>query len=173
MTQAVAINLIKDAIPPSPQPQSWVDLGCGTGVFTNALANLLPSESQIFAVDAQSQNFPNTMGNNVSIDFIKSDFEKSDFDFTNLDGILMANSLHFIKDKTALIARLEKYLNENKKFIIVEYDTKIANQWVPFPVCFSDLKALFMQYNYTKIEKISEQKSIFGQGNLYAANIQF
>lgn len=166
-----AINLIKPAIPISNEPQIWADLGCRTGVFTNALANLLPIGSLIFAIDAQSQNLQKTMGN-VSIDFIKADFEKSDFEFSDLDGILMANSLHFVKDKSSLIHRLEKYLSQNKKIVIVEYDTKSANQWVSFPICFSDLKTLFMNHQFNEIEKIGEQKSIFGQGDLYVANIQ-
>jgi predicted RNA methylase len=33
------------------RPQSWCDLGCGSGTFTTALAQLLASGSMIHAVD--------------------------------------------------------------------------------------------------------------------------
>lgn len=159
MKKQEAINLIEKAIPHSDKPQIWADLGCGSGTFTNALAHLLPSGSHIYAVDGQSQNFPKVIGNNISVDFIKADFEKFDFNFSNLDGILMTNSLHYIKDKRLLINRLGEYLSENKKFVIVEYDTTVSNQWVPYPINFLKLKELFIELGYSKIIKLNEQQS--------------
>ncbi|REC77639.1 methyltransferase type 11 [Chryseobacterium elymi] len=163
--------MIGKAVRQSDKPQTWADLGCGDGTFTNALAHLLPDGSHIYAVDSQSQNFSKSLGNNVSVNFIKADFEKFDFDFSNLDGILMANSLHYIKDKGPLINRLEKYLSADKKFVIIEYDTDIANQWVPYPILFFKLKELFTNLGYSKIIKVNEQQSIFGQGSIYSATI--
>ncbi|MGN7756769.1 class I SAM-dependent methyltransferase [Chryseobacterium sp. 22532] len=171
MKQKEAIHLIEKSILNSNKPQVWADLGCGSGTFTSALAHLLPNGSHIYAVDNQSQNFPKSLGNNVSVDFIKADFGDSDFNFSNLNGILMANSLHYIKDKVLLINRLEKYLSADKKFVIIEYDTAIANQWVPYPIHFLKLKELFTNLGYLKIIKLGEQQSIFGQGSLYSATI--
>ena len=172
MEQQEAIDLIGKAIPQRASPQLWADLGCGRGTFTGALAHLLPKGSHIYAIDAQSQNLSKDIGDNVFIDFIKADFEIFDFDFSNLDGILMANALHYIKNKQLLIHRLEKYLSADKKFIIVEYDTQIANQWVPYPIGFTNLKELFTALGYSKISKVGEQRSIYGKGNLYAAAIE-
>lgn len=171
MKQDEAINLIKKAIPYSDKAQVWADLGCGQGTFTNALARLLPNGSHIYAIDNQPQNFHKVIENNVSIDFIKADFERFDFNFSNLDGILMTNSLHYVKDKRLLINRLEKYLSENKKFVIVEYDTTDSNPWVPYPINFFRLKELFIELGYSKIIKLDERQSIFGHGNLYSAII--
>ena len=171
MKQQEAVNLIEKAIQYSDKPQIWADLGCGDGTFTHALAHLLPNGSHIYAIDAQAQNFPKVIGDHVSIDFIKADFEIFDFDFSNLDGILMTNSLHCVKDKRLLINRLNEYLSENKKFVIVEYNTTASNQWVPYPVNFLKLKELFIELGYSKIIKLDERHSIFGQGNLYSAAI--
>ncbi|WP_051884942.1 class I SAM-dependent methyltransferase [Chryseobacterium luteum] len=171
MTGKEAINLIKKAIPESAKLQQWADLGCGSGTFTNALAHLLPNGSHIYAVDNQFQNLPKIMHNKVSIDFLKADFKNFDFSFSNLDGILMANSLHYIEDKESLIRKLENYLSADKKFLIIEYDTEVANQWVPFPVSFQKLKELFIQFENMEVKKITERESVFGQGNLYAAVI--
>ena len=37
-------------------PQTWLDLGCGSGIFTLALAELLPFGSTIVCVDKEEQN---------------------------------------------------------------------------------------------------------------------
>lgn len=41
------------------QSQIWADLGCGDGVFTKLLAEILPSKSEIIAIDQ-----PSTIGLN-------------------------------------------------------------------------------------------------------------
>lgn len=174
MTPEEAISLIKEAVPESDKPQRWADLGCGNGVFTNALANLLPEGSYIYAVDNTLQHLPTVMGNHgVGVEFIKADFEKAAFNFSDLDGILMANSLHYCKDKRSVLQKLDEYLSADKRFLIVEYDTAIANQWVPYPVDFAGLKDLFAQFDTREIRKIAERRFIFGQGNLYTAIISF
>jgi ubiquinone/menaquinone biosynthesis C-methylase UbiE len=167
LKQEIAISLIKKAITNRGQPQIWVDLGRGSGTFTKALAQILPSGSLIYAIDALTQKFPAIMGNNVTIEFIKADFESCTFNFFDIDGILMANSLHYVKDNPALINRLEKYLTIDRKYVIIEYETSNANQWVPFPISFNQLQELFNQFDRRKIVKVATQKSIYGQGDLY------
>jgi len=172
MTNSEAVELITNGIEKTNKPQRWADLGCGSGTFTKALANILPTGSHIFAVDKNRQSLEKTMGNDVSIHFLKADFEKDDLDLSNLDGILLANSLHYVKGKKALIHRLGKYLSSNKTFLIVEYDTLSANQWVPYPIDFLRLKELFSGVDYQTITRLSERRSVFGQGNIYAASIR-
>ncbi|WP_138480604.1 class I SAM-dependent methyltransferase [Dyadobacter bucti] len=171
MTIKEAVALISKGVYGAGKPQKWVDLGCGSGTFTRALADILPYESQILAVDQSIQHLEKTMGNSVSVDFLHADFERTDLGLLNLDGILLANSLHYVKDKKALVSRLEKYLSTDKRFLIVEYDSLSANQWVPYPIDFIRLKELFTQLNYNKVVKLSEQKSVYGRGNIYAASI--
>lgn len=172
MTRNEAISFITNAVPHAYRPQRWADLGCGSGTFTDALAYLLPSGSHIYAVDNEVQNLPTTMGNDVSVEFVKMDFEKSEFKFSNFDGVLMANSLHFVKDKLGLFKQLEGCFSSGKKFVIIEYDTNIPNLWVPYPLSFNDLKALFTLIQHHEIVKVAERQSRFGGGNMYAALIQ-
>lgn len=108
------------------------------------------------------------MGNQVSVNFQQANFEKDQLDLNDLNGILMANSFHFIQDKIKLISKLETYFSQKKQFLIVEYETEISNQWVPFPINFRKLKTLFHELNYHSVEKINERKSAFG-GNMYVA----
>lgn len=46
-----AVNLIGDNSIYQPANAVWADLGCGSGLFSYALANILPPGSTIYAVD--------------------------------------------------------------------------------------------------------------------------
>jgi trans-aconitate methyltransferase len=165
MKQADAIALISKGIE-TGAPQRWADLGCGSGTFTAALLHLLPAGSQIEAIDRQRQQL------NIQVGFTMANFETDDLKLTALDGILMANSLHYIRDKKKLIAKLETYFSGDPSFLIVEYDTDSANPWVPYPLSFSSLTGLFNDLVYDQITKLGEQPSAYHRAKIYAALIQ-
>lgn len=158
--------------PDQTQPQNWADLGCGDGFFTEVLATKLPAGSKIYAVDKSAQKLKSTVGNNVKIEFIKADFSAEELPLQNLDGILMANSFHYIKDKSKLFNQLKKYLTIQGMLLIIEYDTLRANRWVPYPIDMATLRQLFTQNGFTNITKIGEQNSIYRSGKMYACTIQ-
>ena len=152
------------------KPEIWADLGSGSGTFTYALAEKLSNGSEIIAIDRNNQMLLRSH-HQVEIDFIKADFENEDLNISPFDGIILANALHFVKDKISLIQKLEEYFEKgNEKWIIIEYDNSIPNQWEPFPIPFDELKSLFEQLGYSKIEKIGERKSVFGV-TMYSAFI--
>jgi len=152
-------------------PQHWADLGCGDGTFTYALAHLLAPGSSIIAVDSLPQRLNKTVENNVSIQFQQSDISLESFSLPRLDGILMANSLHYIQQKESLVKRLERCFNTEKQFLIVEYESDTPNRWVPFPITFGKLNALFDSLGYGAVTKVNERPSSFG-GTMYAALIR-
>ena len=117
-----AYNLIKNANIDITHPTRWADLGCGTGIFTRALAELLFDKSHIYAIDKAPQNFLLEVNNKITIEFIQAGFKIDDLPFSNLNGIFMANSLHFIKNKKALFQKFQPYFSGNGNFIILEYD---------------------------------------------------
>jgi ubiquinone/menaquinone biosynthesis C-methylase UbiE len=119
----------------------WADLGCGTGSFTIALAGLLLKKSLVYAVDKNKAALNKMLDEykDVIIKKIQGDFTEIKLP-ENLDGILMANSLHYVSDKHAFIKKIQTHLIEQKLFLIVEYDTDIPNQWIPYPVSLNSLK---------------------------------
>lgn len=151
-----------------PAQQCWVDLGCGSGAFTRALAAILPPQSQIIAIDKAMQAIAPLMENRVTISFQQADMVQDKLPVHNLNGILMANSLHYVRDKNAFIRKLEPAFAAQKQWLIVEYDTESANQWVPFPLSFENLRAMFTALGYRRVEKINTRPSMYG-GTMYAA----
>jgi len=169
-----AITLIRDGFPAQKQGKAvWADLGCGTGLFTQALARLLPPESITYAIDKSSvafSTFAHPAG--ITIQRMQLDFTKEAGGLSDLDGILMANSLHYVRDKTSFIGMWQKRLKPDASFVIVEYDTEKANSWVPFPVSFRSLKTVFEPAGYTQIIKTGSMRSRYQSGGLYAALIR-
>jgi ubiquinone/menaquinone biosynthesis C-methylase UbiE len=151
-------------------PQLWLDLGAGTGLFTLALTNYLPATSKIIAVDTNAKSLkqiPATI-NTVSIETRVTNFIDDALDVKEADGILMANSLHYVKDKTSFLSRLIPVLKTNGCFLLVEYDRTKANQWVPYPLTISDAKLLFKKAGYVNFELLNKKSSAYG-GEMYAA----
>jgi ubiquinone/menaquinone biosynthesis C-methylase UbiE len=118
---------------------TWADLGCGDGIFTAALCTLLRIGSEIYAVDknrlaleALVRNFAESYPE-ASLHPILADFRRS-LSLPILDGLLMANSLHFVKRKRLALDRLAKLLKPGGRLIVVEYNTSRGNMAVPHPV---------------------------------------
>ena len=168
-----AIDLIKNDSISNTQPEVWADLGCGSGMFTNALANLLPSDSKIFAVDKNKSQL-----NKISDAIANAEINKMYGDFSrvklpeNLDGILMANSLHYVKDKNSFINDVKNNLKSSGWFLIVEYDMDTSNPWVPYPISYKSLRNFFRTMDYISINKINEMHSRFRSANIYSAIVR-
>jgi ubiquinone/menaquinone biosynthesis C-methylase UbiE len=119
---------------------TWADVGSGTGAFTLALADLLGPSGHMVSIDrdasaletqarAFAARFPA-----VTVRYVVADFT-GPLDLPPLDGLVMANSLHFVKRDTQVevIRRLAAALGPGGRFVVVEYDTDRGNQWVPHP----------------------------------------
>ena len=165
-----ASQLIKGAFESTTSPEVWADLGSGTGLFTRAMAHLLPPESTLFAIDRRKRDLdqiPNFIGGAI-IATQRKNFIKDPLPI-NLDGILMANSLHYVRKKEVFIEKLKRSLKTSGKLLIIEYDTQRANPWVPFPIQYSKLNALLQQHGFQSVEKIGTYQSLYGNGEMYAA----
>ena len=173
MTVEEAKTLIGSADYASPIPHSWADLGCGSGLFSRALAELLPIDSHILCLDKDRQNWDSLNVQRVHLEFRQVNFLQETIPGSGLDGILMANSLHYVSDKRKFIQKLRANLCAKGQFLIVEYDTERSNPWVPYPISFPKLQELFSSLGFTKIKKIGERRSSYGPNLMYAAEIKF
>lgn len=171
MHLAEALALLAPAGWDRNAPARWADLGCGEGLFTEALARLLPRQSVVHAVDTYAAamfKVPKVPDRYLSR--VVADFTQFPWMFApGLDGLLMANSLHYVRDKRAFLEQATPYLAPAGRFLLVEYDTRAANPWVPYPLPFADLAPLFASVDFPTVRRLGEQPSRFRNGNLYTA----
>jgi len=167
---AAAAAPASPATPANPStPLRWADLGCGTGLFTEALAHFLPAASTIYGLDLHPALHHDRV-NDVSLIPVHSDFINIPLPLDNLDGILMANSLHYVKDKPQLLQQLKTHLRPHSPLLIVEYDTdRPVATWVPWPISYTNLQPLLAEAGWPHIQKLGERPSAYGRSNIYAA----
>ncbi len=127
MNHADLVALIKDGV--GERGGRWADLGAGEGNFTRALSDLLGPEAHITAVDKDAGALRAIGGN---IETRVADFTKP-LDLHDLDGIVMANSLHFVRDKQPVLEAVQQMLRPGGRLIVVEYGADRGNPWVPHP----------------------------------------
>jgi hypothetical protein len=162
-----ATALIRTPMIEWTRPQFWCDLGCGTGTFTIALARSLASGSTIHAVDLDHEALETIPDQyrGVAIRKVLGDLRSSSLRLPSVNGILLANSLHFIQDQHLFLTRL---LSVTDCFLIVEYERSKPSPWVPYPVGFERLFQLFGETGVTRVEKLATRRSRFG-GTMYSA----
>lgn len=167
MKSSEAAALIYTSLIEWQHPQSWCDLGSGSGTFTKALAELLAPGSTIYAVDYDwraLKEIPDSH-HGVEIRKIAADLDSSSLRLPSVDGILLANTLHFIREQQAFLGRL---LSATDRFVIVEYERSKPNRWGPYPVAFERLRQILTGVGVTRVEKLATRPSLFG-GTMYSA----
>ena len=162
------VNLLKPAeLKPGG---SWADLGAGSGAFTFATRELTGSTASIYAVDKDraslnelQQAYHARFGDSKNLNLIVGDFSLS-LNLPILDGIVMANSLHFFKDKEKILRHVSSYLKPNGLLLIVEYNVDSGNIWVPYPFTFTTFRRLVANTGFSEPRLLAEAPSRFLNG---------
>jgi SAM-dependent methyltransferase len=166
------VGLLRGAVEPGG---TWADIGAGTGAFTLALADLLGPGAQIVAVDrdrgalsanaeAVAARFPGIEMRTLAADFMR------DLVLPSLDGIVMANSLHFVAPdrQTGVVAALSSHLRVGGAFVVVEYDADRGNPWVPHPFRYDTWVTMAAGAGLTAPRRLARVPSRF-LGGIYSA----
>lgn len=150
----------------------WLELGAGDGEFTLALADLLRA-GEITALDRDRwalpdlerrvlDAFPATVLHTVVTDFTET------LPAGPFDGILAANSLHFVGDVAPVLDALRERLTPDGRLVVVEYDADRGNPWVPFPISLARWSTLATAAGFTPPRLIHRVPSRF-LGSIYGA----
>lgn len=169
MEHADHVDLIRDAIVPGV----WAELGSGSGAFTLALADLLGQDARIVSVDrdggalrrqreTMEARFPTAL-----VDYVHEDFTRA-LDLHALEGIVMANSLHFVRRKEPVLELVHGYLKPGGRLVLVEYDADRGNLWVPHPLSFASWERVAAASGFIGTRLLARRPSRY-LGAIYSA----
>jgi tRNA A58 N-methylase Trm61 len=146
----------------------WADFGSGTGAFTLALADLIGPAGVIYSIEqersalAQQQRSMQARFPNSIVHYRLADFTRPIRDSVPpLDGIVMANALHFHRHKEPIVQLLKSYLRPQARFILVEYNIEQGNSAVPYPVSFRQWEDLAQRCGFDRTRLLMTRPSRF------------
>ena len=173
MDHADHVNLLRPAeITPGG---IWADFGAGSGAFTLALRELVGPHANIYAVDKDQREFRELershrekFSTSQNVHTVRADFSGA-LSLPPLDGIVMANSLHFFKDKEKVLRHVRSFLKLNGMLLLVEYNVDSGNMWVPYPLSFETYRALAPRAGFSEPLLLGTAPSRFLKGFYSAA----
>jgi SAM-dependent methyltransferase len=165
-----AVSLIEAAVP--RDTATWADVGAGDGTFTRALVELLGPGARIYAVDRDARALASlrrwAARAGATVIPVEADFTRPLELPELLDGLLVANALHFARDADVVLARLAALVRPGGRVVIVEYDRRGASRWVPYPIWRDRLPALAANAGLSPPRVTATRPSAFG-GIIYVA----
>jgi SAM-dependent methyltransferase len=171
VNQSDLVALLRDGVP--ERDGRWADLGAGEGAFTLALAELIGPRAHITAVDRDGRVMRDLAGEmgkrypGVAIEVKTADFTRP-LELGDLDGIVMANSLHFVREKGPVLESVRAMLRPGGRLIVVEYGTDHGNPWVPHPFSYErwELMAARAGFVRTRLLRTIPSRHL---GSMYSA----
>jgi ubiquinone/menaquinone biosynthesis C-methylase UbiE len=142
-------------------------MGAGSGTFTRALVELLAPESRVLAVDRDAAPLAR-LKRVPGVTTITADFAEHFQPPEPLDGMLFANSLHFVENQPAVLARLAAWLRPTGRVVVIEYDGRGPSRWVPHPLPAAHWPELAQAAGLRDPAIRARRRSAFG-GDLYVA----
>lgn len=146
---------------------TWADFGAGSGAFTLALRELVGPHAEIYAVDKDQRALRElekvhrekfTTSQNTHI--VRADFSGM-LSLPPLDGIVMANSLHYFKDREKIVRHVRSFLKLNGALLLVEYNVDSGNLWVPYPLSFETFCTLASRAGFSEPQFLAKVPSRF------------
>jgi len=159
------VNLLQPAN--LTQDGTYADFGAGSGAFTLALRELVGPEATIYAVDKDRASlnqldsaYRSRFNTSRNLILLPNDFSRP-LDLPPLDGIVMANSLHFFKDKQKIMQHVREFLKPNGALLLVEYNVDKGNMWVPYPLTFETYRTLAPRAGFSEPRLLAKAPSRF------------
>lgn len=159
------VNLMRPAN--LPQGGTYADFGAGNGAFTLALRELVGLDAIIVAVDKDKSALRELENSHRSrfrtsqnLILLPGDFSRL-LDLPPLDGIVMANSLHFFKDRESILRRVHGFLKPGGTLLLVEYNVDSGNLWVPHPFSFETFQTLAPRAGFSEPRLLAKIPSRF------------
>jgi SAM-dependent methyltransferase len=108
------------------------------------------------------KRFPST-----ALEIVVADFTRP-LELTALDGIVMANSLHFVRNKRPVLESVRGMLRPGGALVVVEYGADRGNPWVPHPFSYPTWERLAAEAGFERTRRLETIPSRF-LNTLYSA----
>jgi len=103
----------------------------------------------------------------TTVHYLAADFTRR-LDLPPLDGVVMANSLHFQRDKLGVLRLVQGYLRPAGRLLLVEYNADQGNPWVPYPLSYPTWESLAARAGFAQTRLLATTPSSFLR-EIYAA----
>ncbi len=104
-----------------PELGELVELGCGTGVFTETI---VPKTKRMFATDLSDSLLAvarTRIGDHPKVTIQKEDCMATSFPSETLDSVFMANLIHIVESPSTLLKECHRILREGGTLVIVTF----------------------------------------------------
>ena len=167
MSPSQCHSLLAPAI--TSKSASWADIGAGTGTFTLVLRELLTAGT-IYAVDKNPHMlWKLPLDGPVPIRVVEGDFNRA-LDIPPVDGILMANTLHYAEDPVAVLQNVLQYLKPDGAFVLIEYETDTPlHPWIPYPIPFDRFGEIAHSCGLTPPVELARVPTQYGHQHIYSS----
>ena len=168
MRHEEAVALLRGGV--SGSGGAWADLGAGSGTFTRALAELLGPDGTVHALDRDARAIVSRAERPglARIEPRQGDFTRP-LPFRDLDGILMANALHFVADHEPVLRQVLEAVRDGGVFLLVEYDLERGTPWIPHPISRTRFDELAGAVGLRDVGEVGRTPSRYGARDIYAA----
>ena len=112
-----------------PELGELVELGCGTGIFTQTI---VPKTKSMFATDLSDSLLAVTrkrIGDHPKVKIQKENCMETSFPSQTLDSVFMANLIHVIESPSTLLKECHRILREGGTLVIVTFTDHGMKLW--------------------------------------------
>ena len=94
-------------------------------------------------------------------------------DLPELDGVVIANALHYVpyEHQASVLAGIASRVKAGGTMVVVEYDRRDANRWVPYPITFDAFRTLARDAGLTEPLLLATRPSRYS-GAIYSAVVR-
>lgn len=124
-----------------PIAGTWIDCGCGYGVYSEALTVL--GADMVVAID---NTFSRLQHIRPPIQVVTGDCLHLPIKDGSVSGVLYSNVLHYYKNIHPFIKEAYRVLKNRGYTLFIEYYQRTATVWDPYPLTIHDLKAVLNNY---------------------------